>query len=190
MEDNGLLCYSPSTINNMHQKPPYCSCPLAEQFHKCQQSFISKDVYFTAWRRMLHGKHSESIWQQTPPQRISLHLHAPRRGGERMHLGERNLWHRESLWAARNNANLLTFLEERERDGGTEPGEIDRCWCSVFPVVNQNSGRGCVQWVQQKEQNIRVHGFLVCGLLRASRRQFLFNHIPHGAGVLPAQHWW
>lgn len=47
MGDNGLLCYSISTIDSMHQKPLYCSCPLALQFHKCQQSFIYKDILFT-----------------------------------------------------------------------------------------------------------------------------------------------
>ena len=56
MEDNALLCYSLSTIDNMHQKLPYSLHPLALKFHMCQQSFISVGIHFTA-RTVLHGKH-------------------------------------------------------------------------------------------------------------------------------------
>ena len=56
MEDNALLCYSLSTIDNMHPKLPYSLHLLALKFHMCQQSFISMGVHFTA-RAVLHGKH-------------------------------------------------------------------------------------------------------------------------------------
>ena len=49
MEDNALLCYSLSTIDNMHPKLPYSLHPLALKFRMCQQSFISVGVHFTAW---------------------------------------------------------------------------------------------------------------------------------------------
>ena len=56
MEDNALLYYSLSTVDNMHPKLPYSLHPLALKLHMCQQSFILMGVHFIAWA-VLRGKH-------------------------------------------------------------------------------------------------------------------------------------